>query len=101
MKQSTNFSVVNLSQQDIPIVIEDIKTRYQWVPVGIIGPDDYFQNITDSYTTSTEYSSGDDRTTRTNFEITLGTLESIPLSCRVKSRIVFDIETGSLCFVAL
>ena len=53
MKQSTNFSVVNLSQQDIPIVIEDIKTRYQWVPVGIIGPDDYFQNITDSYTTST------------------------------------------------
>ena len=26
MKQSTNFSVVNLSQQDIPIVIEDIKT---------------------------------------------------------------------------
>ena len=53
MKQSTNFSVVNLSSQDIPIVIEDIKTRYQWVPVGIIGPDDYFQNITDSYTTST------------------------------------------------
>jgi hypothetical protein len=53
MKQNTNFSVVNLSQQDIPIVIEDIKTRYQWVPVGIIGPDDYFQNITDSYTTST------------------------------------------------
>ena len=53
MKQSTNFSVVNLSQQDIPIVIEDTKTRYQWVPVGIIGPDDYFQNITDSYTTST------------------------------------------------
>ena len=53
MKQNTNFSVVNLSQQDIPIVIEDTKTRYQWVPVGIIGPDDYFQNITDSYTTST------------------------------------------------
>jgi len=53
MKQSTNFSVVNLSSQDIPIVIEDTKTRYQWVPVGIIGPDDYFQNITDSYTTST------------------------------------------------
>jgi hypothetical protein len=53
MKQNQNFSVVNLSSQDIPIVIEDTKTRYQWVPVGIIGPDDYFQNITDSYTTST------------------------------------------------
>jgi len=55
MKQNQNFSVVNLSQQEIPIVIEDTKTRYQWVPVGIIGPDDYFQNITDSYTTSTTH----------------------------------------------
>lgn len=53
MKEKQNFSVVNLSSQEIPIVIEDTKTRYQWVPVGIISPDDYFQNITDSYTTST------------------------------------------------
>ena len=52
-KQNQNFSVVNLSQQEIPIIVEDTKTRYQWVPVGIIGPDDYFQNITDSFTTST------------------------------------------------
>jgi hypothetical protein len=53
MKGTQNFSVVNLAQQEIPIVIEDTKTRYTWVPVGIIGPDDYFQNITDSFTTST------------------------------------------------
>jgi hypothetical protein len=53
MKEKQNFSVVNLTSQDIPIVIEDTKTRYQWVPVGIITPDDFFQNITDSYTTST------------------------------------------------
>jgi hypothetical protein len=53
MKGTQNFSVVNLTQQEIPIVIEDTKTRYAWVPVGIIGPDDYFQNITDSFTTST------------------------------------------------
>ena len=52
-KQNQNFSVVNLSQQEIPIIVEDTKTRYSWVPVGIIGPDDYFQNITDSFTTST------------------------------------------------
>ena len=52
-KQKQNFSVVNLSQQEIPIIVEDTKTRYSWVPVGIIGPDDYFQNITDSFTTST------------------------------------------------
>ena len=53
MKEKQSFSVVNLTSQEIPIVVEDIKTRYQWVPVGIITPDDYFQNITDSYTTST------------------------------------------------
>jgi hypothetical protein len=53
MKTNHSFSVVNLTSQDIPIVVEDIKTRYQWVPVGIITPDDFFQNITDSYTTST------------------------------------------------
>jgi capsid portal protein len=52
-RQNQNFSVVNLSQQEIPIIVEDTKTRYSWVPVGIIGPDDYFQNITDSFTTST------------------------------------------------
>jgi len=53
MKEKQSFSVVNLTSQDIPIVVEDTKTRYQWVPVGIITPDDFFQNITDSYTTST------------------------------------------------
>ena len=53
MKGTQNFSVVNLTQQEIPIVVEDTKTRYSWVPVGIIGPDDYFQNVTDSFTTST------------------------------------------------
>ena len=53
MKGTQAFSVVNLTQQEIPIVREDIKTRYNWVPVGIMGPDDYFQNITDSFTIST------------------------------------------------
>jgi hypothetical protein len=53
MKEKQSFSVVNLTSQQIPIVVEDIKTRYNWVPVGIIQPDDYFQNITDAYTTST------------------------------------------------
>ena len=48
-----NLSVVNLSQQEIPIITEDVKTRYAWVPVGIIDIDDYFQNVTDAYTTST------------------------------------------------
>jgi hypothetical protein len=53
MKLNQNFSVVNLAQQEIPNIIEDTKTRYQWVPVGVIGPDDFFQNITDAYNNST------------------------------------------------
>ena len=36
MKKQTNFSVLNLSQQDIPIITEDTKTRYSWVPIGIM-----------------------------------------------------------------
>jgi len=53
MKKIDNLSVLNLTRQDIPEVIEDTKTRYQWVPIGIIGQDDYFNIITDSYNTST------------------------------------------------
>jgi capsid portal protein len=53
IKKQNSFRVLNLSQQEIPIIVEDTKTRYSWVPVGVIGPDDYFQNITDSFTTST------------------------------------------------
>jgi hypothetical protein len=53
MKINQNFSVVNLTQQDIPVITEDTKTRYQWVPVGVIGPDDFFQNVIDSYNNST------------------------------------------------
>ena len=53
MKLNQNLSVVNMAQQDIPVITEDTKTRYQWVPVGIIGPDDFFQNVTDAYNNST------------------------------------------------
>jgi hypothetical protein len=49
---TNNLRVVNLSQQEIPVVYEDTKTRQQWVPVGIISPDDFFQNITDAYNNS-------------------------------------------------
>lgn len=53
MSKPQNFSVVNLTQQEIPQVIEDTKTRHQYVPVGIIMPDDYFENITETYMNST------------------------------------------------
>lgn len=53
MKLNQNFSVLNFGQQDIPVVTEDIKSRHQWVPVGILDQDDYFTTLTDAYNTST------------------------------------------------
>lgn len=53
MKKKEHFSVVNLTQQEIPIITEDVKSRYNWVPVGIMDQDDFFQVIIDAYNTST------------------------------------------------
>jgi hypothetical protein len=53
MKLNQNFSIVNMAQQEIPVVTEDTKTRYAWVPVGINAFDDYFSLITEGYNTST------------------------------------------------
>jgi hypothetical protein len=52
MKQHQNFSVVNFTREEVPIVTEDIKTRYHWVPVGIHDQDD-FLILTEAYNTST------------------------------------------------
>jgi len=53
MKKEQNFSVLNFSRQTVPIVMEDTKTRYNWVPVGIYDQDDFFEMLTDAYNTST------------------------------------------------
>jgi hypothetical protein len=34
-KFNQTFSVVNLGVQDLPNIIEDTKTRHQWVPFGV------------------------------------------------------------------
>lgn len=47
------FSIVNLGTQDLPTIFEDTKTRYQWVPFGVFGQDDFFQSITLAHNTST------------------------------------------------
>jgi capsid portal protein len=47
------FSIVNLGSQDIPQILEDTKTRLQWVPLGVFGHDDFFQMLTLAHTTST------------------------------------------------
>lgn len=48
-----NFSVVNLTGADIPQIMEDTKTRQQWVPFGIFGHDDFFQMLSLAHSTST------------------------------------------------
>ena len=53
MKQQQNFSVVNFTREEVPIVVEDTKTRYQWIPVGINDQDDFFHLLTEAYNTST------------------------------------------------
>ena len=52
-KFNQTFSVVNLGVQDLPNIIEDTKTRHQWVPFGVFGQDDFFQALTLAHTTST------------------------------------------------
>jgi hypothetical protein len=52
-KFQSNFSIVNLGTQNLPQVMEDTKTRYQWVPFGVFGQDDFFQSITLAHNTST------------------------------------------------
>ena len=53
MKQQQNFSVVNFTREEVPIVTEDKRTRYQWIPVGIHEQDDFFHLLTEAYNTST------------------------------------------------
>jgi hypothetical protein len=52
-KQVQNFSVVSLAQQDVPVITEDVKTRYNWVPFGVRMQDDFFPIITMAFQTST------------------------------------------------
>jgi hypothetical protein len=53
MRVNQNLSVVNFAQQDVPVITEDTKSRYLWVPVGIHHHDDFFDVIIDAYNTST------------------------------------------------
>jgi capsid portal protein len=52
-KFQQNFSVVNLGMETLPYIVEDTKTRYQWVPFGVYGHDDFFQAVTMAHNTST------------------------------------------------
>ena len=53
MKQSQNFSVVNIQTNQLPIITEDTKTRQVWVPFGVYGHDDFFAAVTSAFNVST------------------------------------------------
>ena len=55
MKGQTNLAVVNVgtSTNSIPVITEDVKSRYGWVPFGVYGQDDFFQAVNLCYNTST------------------------------------------------
>jgi len=55
MNKQTNFSVVNVGNgnNSLPLITEDTKTRYTWVPFGVYGHDDFFAAVNLAYNTST------------------------------------------------
>lgn len=54
-KKFQNFSVVSIGQQDMPIITEDVKTRYNWVPFGVYTQDDFYPLITQTIGFSTTH----------------------------------------------
>jgi hypothetical protein len=53
MKQQQNFSIVNVNNNQLPIISEDTKTRYNWIPFGVWGHDDFFDAVTTAWNVST------------------------------------------------
>ena len=45
--------VVNVNNNTMPIINEDSKTRYAWIPFGVYGHDDFFTAVTAAYNVST------------------------------------------------
>jgi len=53
MKQEQKFSIVNVNNNQLPLITEDTKTRYNWIPFGVYGQDDFFDAVTVTYNVST------------------------------------------------
>ena len=52
MKRQQNFAVINVNTNQLPIIHEDTKTRYQWVPFGVFGQDDFFDSVVSAFNVS-------------------------------------------------
>lgn len=53
MKKETKLSIVNVTNNQLPYITEDTKSRYTWVPFGIYGQDDFFDAVNVAYNAST------------------------------------------------
>jgi hypothetical protein len=53
MKGKQNFSIVNVNNNQLPIITEDTRTRYSWIPFGVYGHDDFFDAMISAYNVST------------------------------------------------
>ena len=53
MKQGQKFGIVNTSNNQLPIIVEDTKTRYQYVPFGVYGQDNFFDAVVGAFNVST------------------------------------------------
>lgn len=53
MKGNQNFSIVNVNNNQLPIIQEDTKTRYPFVPFGVYGQDDFFDSVIAAVNVST------------------------------------------------
>ena len=53
MKLNQKFSVINVNNNTLPIIQEDTKTRYGWIPFGVYGHDDFFDAVTVAFNNST------------------------------------------------
>ena len=53
MKQQEKFSIINVNNNLLPLITEDTKTRYSWIPFGVYGHDDLFNAVTMTFNVST------------------------------------------------
>ena len=53
MKGKQNFAIVNINNNQLPIITEDTKTRYPFVPFGVYGHDDFFDAVIAAFNVST------------------------------------------------
>jgi hypothetical protein len=53
MKQTTKLSIVNVNNNQLPIISEDTKSRYPFVPFGVYGQDDFFEAVINAFNVST------------------------------------------------